>query len=459
MKSFSHQATWNTVISIVAQAFAMLFVAVVSRMLGTKAFGYYVWITALPGMVVVFDMYLGLSFQNRLTEFVSTGDQEKGNRLIWGFLWGMLSVATIFIILGFLVTLVLTVSGVRLGTSTVPPFVIWLGFVQVASVSLNVPLLVAGLGYNAHREVHRGAAWALGGDLFSKTIFIIALSLTASFTTSVLVFSASTIFANCAITMRFMKTYYIHYIPASWSVVRTTFRELWRWGNAREWAGLRVVDGLFKNSDLIIGTFFISAGTIGNFALLDRLSNALMLAANAIYVPLVPALVSAAAVGEKHGMGRLSTNAKRLSVVGLVLFSLVFLSSGKWLASLWSGHRIEFPFLVVLLICVRTWTRVLSSLYWNILVGHKLIRGLLWITIASSVAYLLLYVVLIKNCGVLSIVVSHIVGQCIFIGLASCCLAKKKIKGHMTSPQTIPMDSMGTDANSNNVGRETLTVS
>jgi len=440
MKSFSHQASWNTAVSIAGQGIGLLFVALVSRMLGSELFGYYVWVTALPGMVVVFDMYLGLSFQNRLTELVATGDQEGRRRLTWGFLWGMLGISSLFIALGFLVTSVMTLTNLFMGTMRVPSFVVWLGFIQVVSTSLNVPLLVAGCGYNAHREVHRGAAWSLGGDLFSKAVFILVLSLTASFAASMIAFSIATVIGNCTITARFMRVYRIHYMPASWSIVRSAFHDLWTWGSAREWAGLRVADGLFKNSDLIIGTFFISAATIGDFSLLDRLSSALMLAANAVYVPLVPALISAGATGKEQGMNRLTSKAKCLSIAGLILFSIVFLSSGEWLASLWSGHRVEFSFLIVFLVCARAWTRVLSSLYWNILVGYNLIRGLLWTTVCSGIAYLMLYAVLIKSCGVLSIVVSQITGQFVFLGLAGGYLARHKTAANIASICKIQAD-------------------
>src|SRR3989304_4100105 len=90
---------WNFIFSVTAQVVSVAFVALVSRLLGHVNFGYYIWIAALPGLVVVFDLYLGLSLQNRLTELIVNGNHVARDNLIWGFIWGMYAVAIIFIAL------------------------------------------------------------------------------------------------------------------------------------------------------------------------------------------------------------------------------------------------------------------------------------------------------------------------------------------------------------------------
>lgn len=418
MKPFSHQARWNFIFSVTAQSVSVGFIALASRMLGHVDFGYYIWITALPGMVVVFDLYLGLSLQNRLTELSTTNDRRTRDQLVWGFLWGMLGISLIF-----LTVCVLTVYGITSGSTwkvtAIPSQIIWLGLVQVAAAALGVPLLVTGVGFNAAHQVHRGAAWSLGTDIISKAVFLLVLAITEAFPVSITSFATTTILSNVVMTARFMRVYNIAFIAPSLAVTRTAFHELWVFGNAREWAVLRVADGFFKNSELVMGAFVIHAATIGDFAVLDRLSNALMLAANSAYVVLVPALAAAGASGDKSRMAALTKKVGRLSLAGLILFSVVFLAGGEWIASLWAGRTIDFSLLVVVLVCARAWTRVLSSLYWSILFGYKLIRGLLWATIVSGGIYAVLYGGLIARYGVLSILIAQITAQGFFILIAS----------------------------------------
>jgi len=417
MKSFSHQARWNFIFSATGQVVSVAFIAFASRLLGHVNFGYYIWIAALPGMVVVFDLYLGLSLQNRLTELLFAEDRRTRDELVWGFLWGMLWASLIFLLVCVLIVYAIT-SGSIWKIAAIPSEIIWLGLIQVAVVALGVPLLVAGVGFNAGGQVHLGAAWTLGTDILAKSAFLATLAITGSFSVSMVLFATIAMLSNVAVTARFMRIYKIAFMAPSLAVTRTAFRELWVLGNAREWAALRVADGFFKNSELVIGAFVINAATIGDFAVLDRLSNALMLAANSAYVVLVPALAAAGISGDKGRMAVLTKRVGRLSLAGLVLFSIVFLAGGEWIASLWAGRTIDFPLLVVVLVCARAWTRVLCSLYWNILFGYKLIRGLLWATIASGSAYAALYGALISGYGVLSILIAQIVAQGIFLFMA-----------------------------------------
>ena len=120
-------------------------------------------------------------------------------------------------------------------------------------------------------------------------------------------------------------------------------------------------------------------------------------------------------MGQNGQMNSLTIKVGRYSVVGLLLFSVVFLTCGERIASLWAGRRIDFSLIIVVLVCFRAWTRVLSSLFWHTLVGYKLIRGLLWATILSGTIYAVLYAALIRSYGVLSIVVSQSVAQSAFI--------------------------------------------
>jgi O-antigen/teichoic acid export membrane protein len=418
MKPFSHQARWNFLFSVTSQGVSLGFIALTSRMLGHVDFGYYIWITALPGMVVVFDLYLGLSLQNRLTELLTTKDQFTRDRLVWGFIWGMLGISLIFLTVCVLVVYGIT-SGSTWKVTAIPSQIIWLGLIQVASAALGVPLLVTGVGFNAARQVHRGAAWALGTDILSKAVFLLALAITESFPVSIALFAMAAILSNVVVTTRFMRLFNIAFIAPSLAVTRTAFRELWVFGNAREWVILRVADGFFKNSELVIGAFVINTATIGDFAVLDRLSNALMLAANSAYAVLVPALAAAGASGDKSRMAVLTKTVGRLSLAALILFSVVFLAGGEWIASLWAGRTIDFSLLVVVLVCARAWTRVLSNLYWNILFGYELICGLLWATIISGGIYAVLYGALISRYGVLSILIAQIIAQGMFILVAS----------------------------------------
>ncbi|MES2353802.1 MAG: hypothetical protein V4568_05220 [Pseudomonadota bacterium] len=417
MKSFSYQARWNFVISVTAQVVSVGFIALVSRLLGRVDFGYYIWITALPGMIVVFDLYLGQALQNRLSELIVTNDRNARDKLIWGFLWGMLVITLVFIAVCALVAFVMTSTSIW-HMATIPSQVIWLGVIYVAAAGFGVPLLVAGTGFNAGGQVHRGAAFGLGLDLLTKLAFVGVLATTKSFFFAITILSILTVVSNVIITIWFMRIFDVVYLAPSFTVIKTAFRELWFLGNAREWAVLRVADGFFKNSELVIGAFVISSATIGDFAVLDRLSTALMLAANSAYVVLGPTLAAAGARGDKGRMAALTKKVGQFSLVGLVLFSVLFLTAGEWVASLWSGRAIDFPFLIVLLICARAWTRVLSSLYWNILFGYKLVRGLLQATLMSGLAYVVLYGALISRYGVLSILIAQIVAQAIFLLVA-----------------------------------------
>jgi O-antigen/teichoic acid export membrane protein len=429
MKSFSHQATWNTSFSFMGQAISVAFVAFSSRLLGRDNFGYYVWVVGLPAMLVVFDLYLGMSLQNRLTELIATGKRRDRDKLIWGYVWGMLAISLGFIAVCMLVAGTLVAAGLFGKSSGIPSWVIWLGIAQTASVSLTIPLLVVGVGFNAHGEVHRGAAWSLAADVLTKTSFLVVLGLTRAFVVAMASFSAMTLLTAVVLAVRFMRVYQVAYIPPSWALVRNGFHELYARGNARAWAALRVADGLFKNSDIIIAAFVIGSARVGDFAVLDRLSNALMLAANSSYVVLVPVLVSSGAIGEKERMARITARVGRYSIIGLIVFSIIFLTGGERIASLWAGRKIEFSFLVVLLICVRAWSRVLSGLSWHILAGYKLIRSLLYVTLISGFVYAVLYAGLLPRYGVLSIVISQVLAQSVFIILAS----RFRRRGHAAS--------------------------
>lgn len=448
MKSFSYQARWNLLISVTGQAVAVVIIALASRMLGAENFGYYIWIAALPGMVVVFDLYLGLSLQNRLTELIATGNHVARDNLIWGFIWGMYAVAISFIALCAIVGTAVT-AGPWATVMTIPSWVIWLGLVQVSAASLGVPLLAAGVGFNAHREVHRGAGWSLAMDILSKTAFIGSLGLFHSLAVSIGIFAGVTLLANVALTMRFMHIYDVSYQKPSFERIRKVLQELRTHGNARDWAILRVADAFFKNSELVIGAFLLGAVTIGDFAVFDRLSNALMLAANSAYVVLVPALAWAGANGDTSRMSVLTKKVGRLSLAGLILFSVVFLAGGEWIASIWAGRTIDFPLLVVILVCARAWTRVLSALYWNILFGYKLVRGLLLATLVAGVAYAALYGALISQYGVLSILVSQILAQSIFIIMA----VRMQQKYHLAANSEV-MRPVGV-ALANDIGKQT----
>lgn len=417
MKSFSHQARWNLLISVMGQGINIVFIGLASRMLGAEYFGHYIWIAALPGMVVVFDLYLGLSLQNRLTEHIATGNRVARDNLIWGFIWGMYAVALIFIALCTIIVFVLT-AGSSSTVMAIPSWVIWLGLVQVSASSLGVPLLAAGVGFNAHREVHRGAAWSLITDIFSRAMFIGSLGLFHSLAVSMGVFAGAILLGSVVLTILFMRAYQVSYQRPSIRLIREVMQDLSVNGNARDWALLRVTDALFKNSELIIGAFLLGSVTIGDFAMLDRLSNALMLAANSAYVVLAPALVAAGATGNTGQMALMTKKVGQLSLVGLVLFSVLFLSAGEWISSLWAGRLINFPLLVVFLVCVRAWTRVLSALYWTVLFGYKLVQGILLATVVAGVTYALLYGTLIFHYGVLSILVSQILAQGVFIFMA-----------------------------------------
>src|SRR5574337_263088 len=346
-----------------------------------------------------------------------TGDYVARDNLIWGFVWGLYAAAIIFITLCAIVVAAVT-AGFWATVITIPSWVIWLGLVQVSAASLAVPLLAAGVGFNAHREVHRGAGWSLAMDIFSKAAFIGSLGLFHSLALSVGIFAGATVLANVGLTMRFIRVYNVSYQKPSIKRIREALQELKAHGNARDWALLRVADALFKNSELVIGAFLLGAVTIGDFAVLDRLSNALMLAANSAYVVLVPALASAGANGDTSRMSVLTKKVGRLSLAGLIVFSVVFLAGGERIASMWAGRTIDFPLLVVILICARAWTRVFSTLYWNILFGYKLVWGLLLATFVAGVAYTALYGALISQYGVLSILISQILAQSIFIIMA-----------------------------------------
>lgn len=417
--SFGRQARWNSAISLAGQIVAVGFVGITARLLGPVEFGYYIWVTALPGMLVVFDLYLGLSLQTRLTELIAIGDMRGRDEIIWGFFWGMLAVSVAFVMIVTLGVLALTGLHLVNSPSAIPPWVVWLGLAQITASSLNVPLLVVGVGYNANHEAHRGSAWSLGADLVSRSLFLTVLGWTGSLRASLLTSSVAMVVVNVVPFIRFLQVYGIGYLRPSVNLVRRAIADLLNRGQGRRWAALRVVDGVYKNSELIVGAFVIGSARIGDFALLDRLSSALMLFASAAYLPLAPAMTSARAVGNRSRSTMLERKVGRYSAAGLVLFSAVFLLLGEGIVSLWAGRPIEIAFSVVVLMCVRACMRVLSTLQWHILMGRQLIQGLLLSTVAAAASYLVLYGSLLARYGVLSIVVSQVVAHTVFLACAS----------------------------------------
>lgn len=414
MTSFARQARWNTSLSILGQGLTVVFITFVSRLLGRTEFGFYIWITALPGLFIVFDLYLGIALQNRLTALYTRREKEASDRLLWGFLWGMLAMALLFTTVGAIFTALLVATEAN-WVSRLPIWVLWAGFAHVSLSSLNVALLAAHLGYNAHRAVERNAVVSIAADVIGKLSFLGFFVTTRSLAIAIVGFSIVSVIAQVVTHVRFMRIYDVAFLAPTRRLVRESFADLWSSGDGRDWAITRVVDGLYKNSELVVGTFFVGAPTIGDFALLDRLSNALMLAANSIYVPLVPQLVSAQASDQRDRMARLSRIVIRYSIAGLIAFSVFFVVLGEFLASWWAGREIDFPLIILVLLCMRSWTRVLASLGFHLLAGHRLIRELKWATVVTGFVYLVLYVSSVPRIGVLGIAATQVVAQGLFV--------------------------------------------
>jgi len=414
MKSFFYQFRWNLILSVTGQIISVCFLALASRMLGLTDFGYYIWIISLPGLVVIFDLYLGLSLQNHLTKLILKNNEDARDKLVWGFVWGMLVISLIFILIGLLFVILIT-SGYILSVTSIPANIIWLGFFSVCASALGVPLLVVGVGFNAARMVHVGAKYGIFTDLFIKSTFLVTLFISKSFAISICLFLIATLFVNILLAKRFMNIFHITFIGPTIRLVKSAFNELWHDGNGKQWAMLRVADGFFKNSEIVIGAFFINVAIIGNFSLLDRLSNMLMLLANSAFVVLVPNIAVLRLNGEHHKLAGVTKLSTYISVAVLIIFSFFFLLFGEKIASIWAGRKIDFSILIVILICLRAWTRVMSSLSWTLLFGLNLIDGLLHATVLSGILYALLYGLLIQQYGVLSILISQIIAQSVFI--------------------------------------------
>ena len=388
----------------------IVFVALLSRLVSVQEFAAWNWVLAMVGLLVFSDLYLFLSLQNAITRAISEKRTHRVALLFHNFLFLHAAVSLIFIPV---LLPVIYFMPIPLEISSLS----WISLGLMVSfflASLAVPFLVVSSAYGGNGDT----------DLFSRTVLIRMIAQNAV----VLLFLMIGGWVAIAIPVYFLVGlagsgivywYCARYYGLKWRLpskrkLRLTARLVLGEGQPIAWATLKVLDSIKINFNVALGLFFVSVTVMADYILISRLSTLVVSLMGSIMVPIVPRILTLRVAGDNKGLKDLVSKAVMLLVSFGVAASVGLVVFGGPASSLWAGRTIAYDPGYAGLIALAAFTQLMSTLFWNILMGFDEPFQLTMISLVSTIAYVLSLVLLIHQVAELALPLATAIGGTVF---------------------------------------------